>query len=466
VPTKVPAGFLWGTATASYQIEGATRADGRGPSIWDVFSHTPGKVQAGETGDIACDHYHRWEEDLDHLARLGAGAYRFSIAWPRVQPTGAGPVNRAGLDFYDRLVDGLAARGIKAVATLYHWDLPQALQDKGGWPARDTAHRFADYAAVVAEALGDRVSTYTTLNEPWCSAFLGYASGVHAPGLTSPLAALRAAHHLNLGHGLAVQAVRAAVPRAALSVTLNLHVIRPASDKQEDHDAARQVRAVGNEIFCGPMLSGAYPEDLRADLGPITDFGFVRDGDLDQIRQPLDWLGINYYSSSQVRRRPPGQTAAATSTAGSGGHGGGNPWVGAESVEFLDPNPPLTAMGWNIDPPALTELLVDTARRYPGLDLAVTENGSAFPDTLEPDGRVHDSKRIAYLEQHVQAVAEAIRQGAPVKGYFAWSLMDNFEWAWGYSRRFGLIHVDYSDGLKRRWKDSAHRFQRLATTGV
>ncbi|MDR3107238.1 MAG: beta-glucosidase [Bifidobacteriaceae bacterium] len=450
----LPRGFLWGTATAAYQIEGATRADGRGASIWDTFSHTPGKVSHGDTGDVACDHYHRWEEDLDQLAKLGASAYRFSIAWPRVQPNGAGPANRAGLDFYDRLVDGLAARGVKAVATLYHWDLPQALEDRGGWPVRDTAYRFADYAHLVAEALGDRIAIYTTLNEPWCAAFLGYAAGIHAPGLTSPLAALRAAHHLNLGHGLAAQAVRAAVPAAAVSVTLNLHVIRPATDRAEDRDAARQVNAVGNEIFLGPLLDGVYSDDLRADLAPVTDFGFVRDGDLGQIHQPLDSLGINYYSSSSARRSDSADIAPSAS-----------PWVGAKTVEFLKPEPPLTAMGWNIDPPALTELLTTTAKRYPGLELMVTENGSAWPDALEPDGAVHDHQRIAYLEQHVEAVAQAIRQGAPVSGYFAWSLMDNFEWAWGYQRRFGLLYVDYADGQKRYWKDSAHRFRRLTAEG-
>ncbi|MDR1186635.1 MAG: family 1 glycosylhydrolase [Bifidobacteriaceae bacterium] len=457
-----PPDFIWGAATASYQIEGAVAQDGRGTSIWDTFSHTAGKTFNGDTGDVACDHYNRWEEDLDNLKELGVQAYRFSIAWPRVQPDGSGPVNRRGLDFYSRLVDGLLDRDIRPVATLYHWDLPQALEDRGGWPSRDTAYRFADYAAMATEALGNRVDLYTTLNEPWCAAFLGYASGVHAPGVSDAAAAIAAAHHLNLGHGLAAQAVRAAVAGARVSLTLNLHVIRAASDSEADQDAARQIRAVGNEVFLGPALDGDYPADLRSDLAAITDFGFVRDGDLAQIRQPLDCLGVNYYSSSVVRRRSPGASSDGRDPgSGNGGHGGGNPWVGAHDVEFLPPTGPLTAMGWNIDPPALTELLVGIAERYPGLDLMVTENGSAFRDTLGVDGRVHDPQRIAYLDQHVEAVAQAIRQGAPVRGYFAWSLMDNFEWACGYDRRFGLLHVDYANGLERRWKDSAHRFQSL-----
>jgi beta-glucosidase len=383
-------------------------------------------------------------------------AYRFSLAWPRVQPAGAGAVNARGVEFYDRLVDGLLERGIKPVCTLYHWDLPQPLEDLGGWQNRATASRFAEYAAIAAGFLGDRIDTYTTLNEPWCAAFLGYASGAHAPGLRDPLAALKAAHHLNLAHGLACQAVRAAVPGARLSITLNLHVVRPASDSPADADAVRQLSAVGNEIFLGPLLEGRYPEDLREDLAGITDFGFVQDGDLEQINQPLDSLGLNYYSSSVARRRPPSSTSTLT-----GGHGGGDPWVGAGDVEFLDPVGPLTDMGWNIDPEALTELLVEVSDRFPGLDLVVTENGSAFPDVVEADDSVHDPKRMAYLAWHVEAVAEAIRQGAQVAGYFAWSLMDNFEWSWGYARRFGLIHVDYADGQKRRWKDSAHMYRRV-----
>jgi beta-glucosidase len=453
---QLPKGFIWGTATASYQIEGAVNEDGRGPSIWDTYSHTPGWVMNGDNGDVACDHYHRWEEDLDHLARLGVQAYRFSVAWPRIQPTGTGAVNQRGIDFYDRLVDGLLARNILPICTLYHWDLPQPLEDAGGWQNRETAYRLAEYAGITAQALGDRIDTYTTLNEPWCAALLGYASAAQAPGITDPLAALKAAHHLNLAHGLAVQAVKAAVPEAKLSITLNLHKVRPASDKPEDLDAVRQLNAVGNEIFLRPLLEGYYPNDLLTDVADITDFSFVQDGDLAEIKQPLDSLGINYYSSSTARQRPIDSTSTAT-----GGHGGGIPWVGAENVEFLDPAGPLTDMGWNIDPQGFTEVLVDISQRYPELELMVTENGSAFPDTLEADGSVHDPKRIAYLEWHVEALAEAIKQGANITGYFTWSLLDNFEWSWGYARRFGLIYVDYQNGQERHWKDSAYRYQRL-----
>jgi beta-glucosidase len=456
MPLALPAGFIWGTATASYQIEGAVTEDGRGPSIWDTFSHIPGKTLGGDTGDIASDHYHRWQEDLGFLSRLGVGAYRFSAAWPRIQPTGSGPVNQAGLDFYDRLVDGLLERGIRPYCTLYHWDLPQALGDAGGWLNRDTAFRLADYATILAKTLGDRIDTYTTLNEPWCSAFLGYASGSHAPGLTDAAASLKAAHHLNLAHGLAAQATRSAAPGTKSSITLNLHVIRPATDSPEDADAVRQVRAVGNEIFLQPILEGRYPADLLEDTKHLTDFSFVLPGDLELIHQPLDSLGINFYSTSQARRRPSGSDSAAT-----GGHGGGHPWAGADNVEFLEPAGPLTSMGWNIDPGGLTEVLTETARRYPGLDLVVTENGSAFYDDLGPDGSVHDPRRVAYLEQHTAAVAEAVAQGAPVVGYFVWSLLDNFEWSWGFDRRFGLIYVDYANGLERHWKDSAERYRRL-----
>ncbi|MDR1825161.1 MAG: beta-glucosidase [Bifidobacteriaceae bacterium] len=456
-----PPDFTWGTATASYQIEGAVRDDGRGPSIWDTFSHTPGKVLNGDTGDVADDHYHRWQEDVDIMSELGVGAYRFSVAWPRIQAEGKGPANQKGLDFYKHLADRLLERGIKPVLTLYHWDLPQALEDQGGWPARDTAFRYAEYAAILAKALGDRIDTWTSLNEPWCTAYLGYASGVHAPGRTEPAAALAAAHHLNLAHGLGLQAIRAELGEdTRCSVTLNLHVVRPATDSDEDKDAARQILALGNEIFLGPMLEGRYAADLLEDTAKVTDWSFVQPGDLDITRQPLSVLGINYYSTSYARRVQPGQTSHNT-----GGHGdtGFSPWVGADTVEFLDPKPPLTHMGWNIEPQGLVDLLTGTAKRYPGLELMVTENGSAFPDVLEDDA-VHDPKRQDYLRQHIQAVAEARAAGAPVTGYFAWSLMDNFEWAWGYARRFGLVYVDYTT-QRRVWKDTAFLYQKLARTG-
>lgn len=453
---RFPDGFLWGSATASYQIEGAAKEGGRGPSIWDTFSHTPGRTRGGDTGDVADDHYHRWQEDLGHIADLGLGAYRFSTAWPRVQPGGRGPANREGLDFYSRLVDGLLERGVEPVLTLYHWDLPQDLEDAGGWATRDTAYRFADYAELVARELGDRVHLWTTLNEPWCCAYLGYASGAHAPGRAEPAAALAAVHHLNLAHGLGVQAVRSVLPSAQASVTLNLHVIRPVDpSSDDDRDAARRIDALANRAFTGPLLSGAYPEDLLADTAHVTDWAFVRPGDVETAHQPLDVLGINYYSTGLVRRWD-----GVSPRSQDDGHDDalGSPWVGADDVEFVRPEGPYTAMGWNIDPSGLTELLLRVHREHPGLPMMITENGAAFPDTVAPDGAVHDPLRIDYIARHLEAAGRAIDQGADVRGYFAWSLLDNFEWSFGYDRRFGLIRVDY-DTLERTWKDSAHWYR-------
>ncbi|MDR1428023.1 MAG: beta-glucosidase [Bifidobacteriaceae bacterium] len=457
MPAGFPPAFTWGAATASYQIEGAWRDDGRGLSIWDTFSHEPGNVAGGDTGDVACDHYHRSAQDVALFGEMGLGAYRFSVAWPRIQPTGAGQPNAKGLDFYSRLVDNLLAAGIAPVLTLYHWDLPQALQDVGGWTSRETALRFGDYAEIVAAALGDRVHTWTTLNEPWCSSFLSYASGIHAPGLHDDAAALAAAHHLNFAHGLGAQAVRSVLDeRARVSVTLNVHAIRAASSSEADLDAKRQIDAVGNEIFIGPMLEGSYPEDLLSDTAAISDWAFVRPGDLIDAQQPIEALGVNYYSTSTVRRLPKGQVAT-----GSGGHGstGYSPWVGAGSVEFLPPTGPLTAMGWNIEPEALTTLLTDLHRRFPDLELMVTENGAAFEDEVGPSG-VSDPRRIDYLDRHIGAVGAAIEAGVPVTAYFVWSAMDNFEWAYGYAKRFGLIYVDYAT-QERVWKDSARWYRDL-----
>jgi beta-glucosidase len=453
-----PDGFVFGSATASYQIEGAVAEDGRQPSIWDVFSHTPGRTLGGDTGDVADDHYHRLDEDLDLMQSLGLHAYRFSVAWPRVVPTGRGAANGPGLAFYDRLVDGLLARGITPIATLYHWDLPQVLEDEGGWTVRSTAEAFGDYAGVVARSLGDRIDTWTTLNEPWCAAFLGYGAGVHAPGRTEPLAALQAAHHLNLAHGLAAQAVRAEIPDARISVTLNLHVFRP--EGSTGPEAARRLDAVGNRIFLGPMLEGAYPEDLLEDTAAITDWSFVQDGDLQQIHQRVDVLGVNYYSTSHVRLHEGSGVAPRND-----GHGEGDatPWPGAESVEFLPLEGPLTDMGWNIDPAGLTELLVSVHQRYPDLPQMVTENGAAFPDVVE-DGAVHDTARIDYLRRHFAAAQDAIAQGVDLRGYFVWSLMDNFEWGYGYSKRFGIVRVDY-DTLERLPKDSAAWYAEVIRTG-
>ncbi|MFE4258810.1 GH1 family beta-glucosidase [Streptomyces sp. NPDC056883] len=457
-----PPGFLWGTATAAYQIEGAAREDGRTPSIWDTFSHTPGKVFEGHTGDVAVDHYHRFRDDVRLMSELGLGAYRFSVSWSRVQPTGRGPAVQKGLDFYRRLVDELLAAGIEPALTLYHWDLPQDLEDAGGWPERATAERFAEYAGLVAGALGDRVKHWITLNEPWCSAFLGYASGVHAPGRTDPVAALRAAHHLNLGHGLAVQALRSALPGdAQLAVSLNLHEVRPLTPSPEDREAARRIDAVGNRIWLGPMLEGAYPEDLLADTAHLTDWSFVRDGDTAAIHQPLDLLAVNYYTPTVVSHVVQGAERPQDDGHGNSEH---SPWPGADEVAFHRAPGERTAMGWPVDPSALYDLLTRTAARYPGLPLVISENGAAYEDEVGPDGTVHDPERAAYVHAHLDAVHRAIGAGTDVRGYFLWSLLDNFEWSYGYAKRFGAVHVDY-DTLKRTPKSSAHWYGAVARTG-
>jgi beta-glucosidase len=466
---RFPDGFVWGTATASYQVEGAVTADGRGPSIWDTFSHTDGKIVDGTTADVACDHYHRYADDVAMMADLGLMSYRFSVAWPRVIPTGSGRVNRAGLDFYDRLVDALLARGITPLATLYHWDLPQPLQDAGGWTNRATSLRFAEYAQVVGAALGDRVPTITTFNEPWCTAFLGYSSGVHAPGITDNASSLAAAHHLNLAHGLGVSALRSVLPATAdLSITLNLAYVRPASDSPEDQDAARHVEAVSNRIFLDPILRGRYPDELLDDLRHVTDWSFVKRGDEATINQPIDVLGVNYYSPTMVTAATDELRAATTrrwsndpmSTSGP------SPYPGTDLAFSVPQEGPYTAMGWRIEPATFTDLLLRLHEDHPGLPIVITENGAAFGDPVGDDGVVHDVDRIDYLRSHVAAVHDAIQQGVDVRGYYAWSLMDNFEWAWGLSRRFGIVHVDY-DTLVRTPKDSARWYRDvIAANGV
>ena len=451
--------FVFGAAAASYQIEGAVAEGGRTPSITDTYSHTPGLTVYGHTGDIACDHYHRFEEDIELLVGLGVDAYRLSISWSRVLQNGGDELNPEGVAFYRTLLTRLRERGIAPVVTLYHWDLPQELEDAGGWPNRETAFAFARYAGAMARELGDLVEIWTTLNEPWCSAYLGYASGVHAPGRTEPAAALAAVHHLNLAHGLATRAIRAVLGEGArVSVTLNLHALRAADPSSPlDLDAVRQIDAVGNRAFLGPMLDGRYPDDLLTDTAAVTDWAFVLPGDLPLINQRIDLLGVNYYATTMVRHAPEGDTSSDNS-----GHreSDASPWVAADRVAFVKEPGPYTEMGWNVAPEGLTTLLLGVSARYPGLPMMVTENGAAFVDEVSADGRIHDDERVAYLDAHLRAVADAIAQGADVRGYFAWSLLDNFEWAWGYSKRFGIIRVDY-DTLERTWKDSAHWYRDL-----
>lgn len=459
-----PSDFVWGTATASYQIEGGVHEGGRGLSIWDTFSHTPGKIHSGDTGDIACDHYHRWQEDIDVIDWLGVGAYRLSIAWPRIMPTEMGGVNQAGLDFYGKIIDELNARNIKPVVTLYHWDLPQYLQDKGGWASRDTTFAFQEYARVLAREFAGRVAVWTTLNEPWCSAYLGYAAGVHAPGIQDPQQAMQAVHHLNLAHGLAARAIREECGAdAQISVTLNLHVVRPDdSTNPSSQEAAQQIRLLGNEAFLGPMLEGAYPPELVELTSPDVRWDFIHDGDLALINQPLDVLGVNYYNPTKVRMAPEGAVPERHD-----GHdpSGKSPWVSADRVEFLELPGEKTEMGWPIDATGLTELLLELSQRYPGLPLMVTENGMADADPDEAaEGQIDDPKRISYLRDHIAAVHTAIEQGADVRGYFVWSLLDNFEWSYGYTKRFGIVHVNYTT-LERTPKASAHWYRKLIQSG-
>jgi beta-glucosidase len=443
---EFPGNFVFGAAAAAYQIEGAVAEDGRGPSIWDTFSHTPGKIGGGDTGDIATDHYHRVSDDVRMMASLGLQAYRFSVAWPRILATGSGQPNQAGIDFYSRLVDELLGHGISPVATLYHWDLPQPLQDSGGWASRDTAFRFAEYAQLIAESLGDRVQTFITLNEPWCSAFLGYASGVHAPGLTDDASALAAAHHLNLAHGLGVEVLRAhAPPVTQVSISLNLHNVRAASDSDLDRDAARAVDAISNRIFLDPMLRGAYPSDLIADTAHVVDWpSLIHDGDLAVISAPIDFLGVNYYSPSLVASVD-GDSSATAALSGADPMGANAPskWPGSDLAQAVPQPGPYTGMGWRIEPQSLTELLLRVDRDYPGTPLMITENGAAFADEVGASGVVDDQDRIEYVRDHLAAVHAAIEAGVDLRGYFLWSLMDNFEWAWGYGKRFGIVHVNY-----------------------
>jgi beta-glucosidase len=418
--------FKWGVATAAYQIEGAANEDGRGPSIWDTFSHTPGKTVRGETGDVACDHYHRWRDDVALIASLGVDAYRFSIAWPRVQPLGHGAWNDKGLAFYDRLVDGLLAKGIQPHATLYHWDLPQALQDRGGWGHRDTAQRFAEYAEVMGRRLGDRLAALATHNEPWCTATLGHEIGKFAPGFTDPQLARQVSHHLLLSHGLALQAMRAAGVPCPLGIVLNQSNATPATGSAADRASAATGYAQLVRWYMDPLFRGAYPQDPG-----ITVYPEIATGDMAVIQQPLDFLGLNFYTRI---------------------------WASAATPPVPAPNElGVTDMGWEIYPDGLRELLVGLHREYRLPPIHITENGMANADVLR-DGHVDDQPRIDYLRRHLEALAAARSEGVDVRSYFYWSLMDNYEWDSGYAKRFGLVHIDYAT-QQRTLKASAHWYR-------
>ena len=435
-PPHFPDDFVWGVATSAFQIEGASDIDGKGPSVWDTFCKQPGAIADASDGTVACEHYQRYEQDLDMIAKLGVNAYRFSASWPRVQATGSGAWNAKGLDFYERLVDGLLARGIAPYLTLNHWDLPQALQDQGGWAKRDTAHRFVDYALAMHARLGDRVVSIATHNEPWVMSVLGHETGIFAPGIKSRATAMQVAHHLMLSHGMALRALREAGCKASLGIVLNLAPIEPATDSAADRAKARLEDGRLVRWYMDPLFKGAYPADVIDHLendGPV-----VQAGDMDIIRTPMDFLGINYYSRSVVSA--------------------GEPWdVHQSGLET-------TEMDWEVYPQGLTALLLRLHQDYPVPAMFITENGGAFKDPMV-DGKVHDADRTRYLQQHIQAVADAMRQGVNMGGYMVWSLMDNFEWASGYVKRFGIVHVDYAT-QKRTLKDSALWYQQFLAQQV
>ncbi len=433
----LPADFVWGAATSAFQVEGSPAVDGRLPSIWDDFCRTPNAIDGGDDGRTACDSYRRWPEDLSVLRQLGVGSYRFSIAWPRVQPTGRGPANELGLDHYERIVDDLLAAGIRPFVTLYHWDLPSTLQAAGGWAVRETAQRLADYAGLVAGRLGDRVTDWVTLNEPLCSAWLGHLEGRMAPGIRDLRTAVHASYHLLLGHGLAAQAVRASAGRAAVGMVNNLSPCEPASDREEDRRAALRADGHTNRWWLDPVHGRGFPEDM-VDLYRIElPYG---PGDLDVIATPLDFLGLNYYFRMIVAADP------SVATLGFG--------------QVPVPGATTTALGWEVYPQGLEDLLVRLMKEYDAPAVYVTENGSAWPDAPNRDRYVSDPARAAYLVDHLEAVARAAAQGVPVKGYFAWSLLDNFEWAYGFRPRFGLVYVDY-ETQRRTLKLSGHTYRDL-----
>ncbi len=443
-----PDGFLWGAATSAQQIEGAIHEDGRGESIWDRFAAAPGRIADGSDAAVACDHYHRWREDVGLLRWLGVGAYRFSISWPRILPSGRGGVNASGLDFYEALVDALLEAGIRPFLTLYHWDLPQALQDRGGWASRDTASLFAEYAAVVAARLGDRVGHWVTHNEPWCISTLGHEVGEHAPGHRDPAESLAVAHHLLLSHGWAVESIRAQAPGAEVGIVLNLVPVHPVSSAAADVDAARRLDGSFNRWYLDPLFRGQYPPDAIEDRirrGHLVGPGlpFLRAGDLRVASAPIDFLGVNYYSRIVVRADEAGEPVPVTTV----------------------PERELTDMGWEVYPSGLRDLLVRIGCEYRPSRIYITENGAAYTDPPGADGQVSDDRRIEYLRGHLAAAHRALQEGVPLAGYFVWSLLDNFEWGHGYAKRFGLYGVD--GATRRRFpRDSAFWYREVAAANA
>jgi beta-glucosidase len=434
-----PDGFLWGATTAAYQVEGAVVEDGRGPSIWDFFSHTSGKTFNGDTGDIACDQYHRLDIDLDLMAELEMSLHRFSVSWSRVLPAGKGTVNQKGIDYYERMIDGLLSRGIQPMLTLYHWDLPQALQEKGGWANRDSASYFADYAGLINRRLGDRVAFWNTLNEPWCVAFLGYRDGILAPGIKDEALAYKVVHHQLLAHARATEHMRADGTKGRIGLALNLVSEIPGSTASQDVAAAHRMDGIENRIFLDPLFKGHYPEDIVRFVAPVTDFGFVHEGDLDAIQQSLDFLGVNFYQQHITSADPTDPE---------------------RKVRVAVPGKRGSAMDMDVAPEGLVDVLLRVKRDYGDLPIYITENGMAAQDKVDPDGRVRDAQRIEFWDERLLAVSEAIEGGVDIRGYVASSLLDNFEWQMGYSSRCGMVYVDFGT-QKRIWKDSARWYQRV-----
>lgn len=432
-----PKDFIWGAATAAYQIEGAYREDGKGENIWDRYSHIPGRTFEGHTGDVACDHYHRYEEDIRIMKEIGLKSYRFSISWARIFHDGKGTPNQKGLDFYRRLTEKLNESGIKPAATLYHWDLPQKLQDLGGWANRDTAGWFADYAAYMFEKLGDQVPIWITHNEPWVAAFVGHWIGRHAPGITDFRTALQAAHHLLLSHSQAVRAYRDMGCSGEIGITLNMNPVYPASEKEDDKAAAGMYDEYLNRWFADPVLKGSYPAGLMAYFQEMGLLPEMDDGDMELIHQPVDFLGVNNYYSSFIKYE-------------------GSLWPipAAETMTGRD----RTQMGWEIYPEGIHDLLMRLHRDYEGVKILITENGAAFNDIVNREGNVEDDNRLDYLYRYLGQVHRAISSGADVRGYYAWTLLDNFEWGHGYSKRFGLVYVDFRT-QQRIMKKSAHWYR-------